>query len=298
MSDWCLTPPPEAPAKAVRPARVTDRDPYRVSGPCVVSLSGGRTSAYMLRRVIDAYGGVLPEDVHVVFANTGEEHPGTLDFVRDLQVRWCSRIAWLEYDPEAEHGYREVDYDTASRDGEPLDCLIARKRHLPNWRMRFCTVDLKIGVMAAYMARHVPGGETWTNVVGLRWDEPERVGTLKARPAAWDVACPLYDARVSKRDVAAFWAAQDFDLVIPPWAGNCMGCFLKGRRLRDRGAREAPEVWERWAAREASIGARFVYNEPGGYAAQLDRVRRLPVLPALDLDGEDDAQSVNCSCTS
>lgn len=47
---FCLT-SPEPRARAPRPARVTDRDPYRVPGPAVVSVSGGRTSGRMLRGV-------------------------------------------------------------------------------------------------------------------------------------------------------------------------------------------------------------------------------------------------------
>ena len=49
------------------------RDPFLCDGPTVVSFSGGRTSGLMLRRVLDAHGGALPVDVHVVFTNTGKE---------------------------------------------------------------------------------------------------------------------------------------------------------------------------------------------------------------------------------
>lgn len=31
-----------------------DRDPFLIEGPAVISFSGGRTSGYMLRRVLDA----------------------------------------------------------------------------------------------------------------------------------------------------------------------------------------------------------------------------------------------------
>lgn len=55
--------------------------PYRITGPAVVSFSGGRTSGYMLWHILDAHGGALPDDVKVVFCNTGKERPETLDFV-------------------------------------------------------------------------------------------------------------------------------------------------------------------------------------------------------------------------
>lgn len=56
-------------------------DPFRIEGPAVVNVSGGRTSAYMLRRVLDACGGRLPADVFAVFCNTGDEREETLRFV-------------------------------------------------------------------------------------------------------------------------------------------------------------------------------------------------------------------------
>ena len=77
-----LTPPPAVLAPLVReaPSRL---DPFRLDGPALVSFSGGRTSAYMLRRILDACGGRLPAGVHAVFANTGRERAETLRFVAD-----------------------------------------------------------------------------------------------------------------------------------------------------------------------------------------------------------------------
>ena len=57
------------------------RNPYRVPLPAVVTFSGGRTPAYMPKHILDAYGGELPDDVAVVYANTGLERPETLDFI-------------------------------------------------------------------------------------------------------------------------------------------------------------------------------------------------------------------------
>ena len=48
-------------------------DPFRIDGPTCISFSGGRTSAYMLWRVLQSHGGKLPADAVVCFANTGEE---------------------------------------------------------------------------------------------------------------------------------------------------------------------------------------------------------------------------------
>jgi 3'-phosphoadenosine 5'-phosphosulfate sulfotransferase (PAPS reductase)/FAD synthetase len=72
------------------------RNPFLIDEPTVISFSGGRTSAYMLWRVLEANGG-LPEDAIVCFANTGKEEEATLEFVRDCEVNWGIKIHWLEY---------------------------------------------------------------------------------------------------------------------------------------------------------------------------------------------------------
>lgn len=47
-------------------------DPFKVDGLTAISFSGGRTSAYMLWRVLQAHGGALPDGVEVCFANTNK----------------------------------------------------------------------------------------------------------------------------------------------------------------------------------------------------------------------------------
>ena len=47
-------------------------DPYKVEPPFYVSFSGGRTSGYLLRHILDAWGGQMPKDALVLFANTGK----------------------------------------------------------------------------------------------------------------------------------------------------------------------------------------------------------------------------------
>ena len=73
----------------------TLRNPYRVPRPAVISFSGGRTSAFMLRHIVDAYGGRLPRGIHVVFANTGMERPETLEFVDVCGRAWGVDIVWV-----------------------------------------------------------------------------------------------------------------------------------------------------------------------------------------------------------
>ena len=75
-------------------------DHFLISGPAVISFSGGRTSGYMLWRILQAHGGKLPDDVRVVFANTGKEMEETLEFVQAASDHWRVPITWVEYRPK------------------------------------------------------------------------------------------------------------------------------------------------------------------------------------------------------
>lgn len=96
------------------------RDPFKITGPTCISFSGGRTSAYMLWRVLQSHGGKLPEECVVCFANTGKEDEATprLERLRD------------EFSDEFfEYG----DYGRIEIDSETLACrLVPRKE----WRGR------------------------------------------------------------------------------------------------------------------------------------------------------------------
>lgn len=271
-------------------------NPFRCDGPTLVNFSGGRTSGYMLRRILDAHDGTLPADTHVVFTNTGVERRETLEFIAECADQWNVDITWLERDGKSPAGrrFRRVSYDTAARCGEPFAELITERKFLPNAVMRFCTQALKIETARDFMRSQ--GYEHWTSMLGLRRDESRRVSNVRARAHdEWDVSCPLHDAGVTAAHVAEFWRVQPFDLRLKSYEGNCTMCFQKGRAKRERIAREHPEFVAWWAEQERRVGGRFCAHE-SGYAAMLEHVRRLPLLP-MDLDPQGDDGCTGGFCT-
>ena len=263
-----------APRTAVfhRPA---PRNHYRVPRPAVISFSGGRTSAYMLRRVIDAYSGRLPSDIAVVFANTGMERAETLDFVDTCARAWFLTVHWVEYLWDAPNRTRIVDHATASRNGEPYAALIDRKGFVPNVTMRTCSGTLKRDRIESF-ARHHLGLKRWHSVIGLRADEPRRVWRMRAmncgsRTGAHAVL-PLADAGVREADVIEWWKKQPFDLGIPSYAGNCDLCYLKGRAKLIRIIREDPSLADWWIEQEAKVANR---TGPDGRACDSMKMFRL-----------------------
>ncbi len=199
-------------------------------GNVQIAFSGGRTSGYMLHRLIDANGG-LPDRAKVVFCNTGREMPETLDFVQECGDRFGVEIVWLEYRYDGGPHAERVSHNSASRAGEPFEALIAQRSSLPNVVSRFCTAELKIRTAKRWLVEH--GWKTWTSCTGIRADEPRRVVTEERQPRErWRIWQPLVSAGVSRHDVAAFWRAQPFDLRLANIngstpLGNCDGCFLK-----------------------------------------------------------------------
>jgi len=216
-------------------------DPFLIDGPAVVSFSGGRTSGYMLRQILDA--GLQP-DVHVLFADTGKERAETYAFVALVAAWWGVEIHHVE------------------RPGQFTQLIT--DRGLPNPVFRFCTQELKIRPMRDWM--RAQGYDHWTNVVGLRADEPRRVAKMRAadeqRRERWDIALPLADAGVTEQDVLAFWAEQPFDLQLRSYEGNCDLCFLKHPRKRQQIMRERPDLAVWWLAQEARTGSHFRIDSP------------------------------------
>ena len=232
---------------------------YLFDGPAVISFSGGRTSGYMLASILAAHGGKLPADIVVVFSNTGRERLETLDFVRDVQGHWGVPIHWVEYRKPEQRGsvrHEEVDYESASRDGEPYTSLIESRNFLPNPVMRFCTTELKVNTMRDWVTRAL-GWEAYTNVVGLRADEMNRVTKMQSKnddpknKDPWRSIAPMAEAGHVLTDVTNFWNQQEFDLQLRPHEGNCDLCFLKGAGTISAIIREHPELSQWWEKQEA-----------------------------------------------
>ena len=253
-------------------------NPYKIEAPALISFSGGRTSGFMLKKIIDAYNGTLPEDLYIVFANTGKEMPQTLDFVRDCADKWDCKIHWLELeiaDERPVYRTKEVNYETASRKGEPFEALIQRRKMLPNPVMRMCTQELKMNVMKRFMKEK--GHKEWTNVVGLRYDEPRRVAKQNrqndSNANAWDSVCPLYQDKITVKEILEFWQKNNFDLKLTSengqtTAGNCDLCYLKGTKTLTKIIKEKPDLADWWIAQEEKIDATF--RKDGSYINLVD----------------------------
>lgn len=113
----------------------------------------------------------------VCFANTGKEVEATLRFVRDRAERWQVPIHWLEY-RTTEAGFAVVDFDTASREGEPFEALIRKRQYLPSPLACGYTASLKIQPMHKFV--HKFGWTESDQFIGIHADEQCRVAKIRA----------------------------------------------------------------------------------------------------------------------
>lgn len=229
--------------------------PYNIIEPTSISFSGGRTSAYMLYQVLQAHSGKLPDEAIVVFANTGKEDLATLKFVHDCEINWNVKIHWVEY-RNNEQGFEEVDFDSASRNGEPFEMVIKKYAKLPNPAQRWCTGKLKIQTMAKFLRfKGFEGSlQELENVsfIGIRYDERRRAVKFERDKL------PLVTAKVTKEIVGNFWRNQSFDLGLPnmngvTMHGNCDLCYLKPLGQIQSLIREKPERALWWAKMETYV---------------------------------------------
>lgn len=232
-------------------------NPFEILEPTCISFSGGRTSAYMLYKVLEAHDMSLPSDAIVCFANTGKEDEATLRFVQDCSEHWGIHITWLEYQHK---GFKVVSFETAARQGEPFEELVRAKSYLPNPVARFCTEELKVKPINRYLDSIGIDADTF---IGVRADEPIRIAKMRKR----GLPMPLVTAGVRQADVQAFWKSHPFDLgltfrdgVTP--MGNCDLCFLKGPNQILGLIKDKPEraIW--WAKQEDAVGATFRSDRP------------------------------------
>lgn len=313
--------------------------PYFISsGPAAIAFSGGRTSGYMLHEILEAHGGKLPPDVIVTFQNTGEEVEETYQFIHEVETRWCP-VMWLEwtdvFNPDdylnkkgeysinrhrrdltnpSDRGYREVTFDTAARNGEPFDAMLAyywayrsfvkgEGPVLPTRFRRMCTSHLKIKTQDRFMQSN--GYEFYDAYAGIRYDEPRRwakLSDINSRSEHSTVIYPMVLAKVVRQNVLDFWDMQPFNLQLDPEAeeGNCRLCFLKKtdrlirimrKIIQANGGKPTAEI-ERWLRRERESGMTF-------------RIDRPPVMELVQIaqstaaiQPTPDEQEIDCICGS
>ena len=259
----------------------------------LVSFSGGRTSAYMLWYIInfmkDEY------EIIVVFANTGKEQEGTLEFVERCSKEWGIKIIWVEAVPvESKRNkwwgvsHRVVDFKTASRKGEPFEQMISHLG-IPSSAAPFCSDQLKRKAIESYLKSI--GWKNYYKAIGIRADEIDRMNPEFRKNK---IIYPLISKQpTNKQMVIDWWKLQPFDLEIDPDLGNCDACWKKDMKRLVRIVTKNPETFDWWKEmtekyghiqnREANIKMKPPFNFYRGNLSTKD-ISKLAKLQEAQLD--------------
>lgn len=214
-----------------------------------LSVSGGETSAFMAKLVIDHYG----EQFNIVtgFANTGQEREETLAFVNRCDKEWGLNVVWLEADVNPAKGqgtgHKIVSFETANRNGSVFESMIA-KYGLPNMSYLHCTRELKLQPITSYLRSIGWKAGTYTTAIGIRADEIDRMDENFKAKRFW---YPLVEHGITKTIIKLWWAQQAFRLGLKEHQGNCTWCWKKTDRKHFTLMQETPEIYNFPIAMEA-----------------------------------------------
>lgn len=210
-----------------------------------VSFSGGRTSAFMTWWLLNEWKDRDNWEIIIVFANTGKEREETLKFINDCDNNFGFNVHWVEYRPGSLKGWSSnpliVNYDTASRNGEPFQKMIS-KIGIPSQNAPFCSQVLKRNTIKAYLKKI-----KWKKpymAIGIRSDEMDRINSNWRKEK---IIYPLISfIPTTKNDINAFWNKQSFDLRLKSYEGNCDLCWKKSFRKLYTILQENPQLADWW----------------------------------------------------
>lgn len=149
----------------------------------IASISGGKDSTCVLlflRELRDKYG----TDFSSVFADTGNEHESTLEYVSYLSGRLGTPVTWLKADFSANiikrRRYVAENYPEPTRSrvlagltptGIPFLDLCIWKGRFPSVCAKFCTVELKVIPIKEHQEQYLAVGECIESWQGIRAEE-------------------------------------------------------------------------------------------------------------------------------
>jgi hypothetical protein len=231
----------------------------------VVSFSGGRTSAYLCKVMIEKFG---KDNVDFIYMDTGAEHPKTYEFIRKVNEFLGLDLVCLRTDFNTPLGegnkYHVVSIDDIGPDLVPFREMMA-KYGTPYIGGMFCTDRMKLVPFTKY-CNDVYGKGNYETWLGIRADEPKRLTPKNGI---------RYMAEISdfeKEDVLDWWEEQPFDLGIPEWLGNCVFCPKKSDLKLAAAAKDEPEFFDRFASELKSDSVR--HDDKTGHWSQMYRKHR------------------------
>lgn len=209
----------------------------------VIALSGGADSSAMALRLRE----IAPwQTYEYVITPTGDELPEMVSHWANLERLLGSELKRLP--------------------NETLFQCIARNKALPNFRMRFCTREIKIEPFMTYMDT-LPAGSTM--YVGLRADEEGRTG-LDDPNAQYHIRHPMREWGWSREDVENYLRCRGVTI---PERTDCGCCFYQKITEWHRLSQDYPERYQQYVNLEKEYGYTFRSDKRDTWPASLEGLR-------------------------
>ena len=202
----------------------------------LISFSGGRTSAYMTKVLIDQN-----PNAKIVFANTGFEHAKTYEFIENCVKHFGWDLVVLEADVQQGRVGTKAKLTTikeCKRNGEPFEDIV-KKYGIPNRGFLHCTRELKIQPIHSWAKANL--SKDYQTAIGIRADEIDR---MDANFREKRFVYPLVKMGITKPMINEYWENMPFNLDLPEHLGNCVTCWKKSDKKLARIMHNNPEYFE------------------------------------------------------
>jgi len=206
----------------------------------LVSFSGGETSAYLAKWLLDNKS--KEYNMIFVFANTGDEEERTLEFVNECSVNWGIQIVWVEAvvhkDERKASTHKIVNFKNASRNREPFIDVID-KYGIPNQNFLHCNREMKLNPIRSYVKSL--GWNNYETAIGIRVDEIDRVNKNRKK---LKLVYPLVEMKpTTKQEISSWWSKQNFRLNLESYKTNCRTCWKKSDKVLAKIYKDNPEYF-------------------------------------------------------
>jgi hypothetical protein len=266
----------------------------------LVSFSGGETSAYLAKWLLDNKSEVY--NFVFVFANTGDEEEETLLFIDKCSKEWSINIVWVEavvhHNERIGSTHKIVNFKTASRNREPYKEVI-KKYGIPNQNFLHCNREMKLNPIKSYIKSL--GWKKYKTAIGIRVDEFDRMN--KHREKLGLIYPFISDKPTSKQEVSYWWSTQKFRLKLKSYNTNCKTCWKKSDKVLAQVYKDNPDYFDFNKEMEDKYGKnKYTFFRNGRSTEELKedlkKINKAPKDKHEDINFQTDLFSQSCDIYS
>lgn len=230
----------------------------------MVTVSGGRSSAMMARHIQTSEKYKDYRKIYI-FANTGQERPETIDFLKNIVKFWKIDLNIVEAVGCSEMGigvnYKLVDFATLNMNSKPFEEVIKHKNKgifsgLPNQESPYCSENLKT-IPCKKFCDEIFGVNNYIKAIGYRLEDmPKRITFAEAKEDKARIYPLLTDFEmpIGNLDLNRWWNVQPFKLGLHGKYGNCELCWKKSIPNLVENLRFGTRSVEWWQRMESEYG--------------------------------------------